>query len=235
MTSVGKHAIRTVLGSLRRVTAGGVEIELEASVAKENKASLEDTFSQYRTVVKREFDRLVSAHNVNSLHQRVAIKVIDEHVTNRNWRSTIYVADVLFASALYRLVDYYPKGGGRGLVYSARYGIIGRAWRLEADIPPTEVEPEADELIRGWGMTRGEAVHAALESSRKQFACVALEYESGLVGILYIDHKEKDGLPENLVTTIKAADECKSLAAAVAGVASGIAGLGPQLELFEES
>jgi hypothetical protein len=233
-TRTGKRFLIGLSGSVRRVKAGGIEIELKAETAAENKANLEEVFADYRRAVNSEFDRLVRAHHVKSLHDRLAENIITPKV-QRGVRSTVYVADILFASALYRLVGYYPRGGGRGLVYSIRYGIIGKTWRLEGnqhELVPTDQE----QLVSLWGMTKPEALHAVRDSARQGFACIIIESGDALVGLIYIDHKTSDGfsLSESACREIESSQEFKALASAVGKVTSEIAGRGPQLAIFGE-
>ena len=50
---------------------------------------------------------------------------------NAGYRATVHIPDVLFSDTLYQLLDYWPKGKGGGRRFSARFGILGLAWRLE--------------------------------------------------------------------------------------------------------
>jgi hypothetical protein len=112
----------------------------------------------------------------------------------KDLRCTIYVPDPLFGErVLYQLVDYYPKGGGRGRRLSWRFGAVGRAWRLETDDVWPGVEQDVDVLVDAWGMSRAEAHTAG--AGRTAFGCVLLrrvrdgeDLPTGeLLALLYMD------------------------------------------------
>jgi hypothetical protein len=76
------------------------------------------------------------------------------------FRCTIHVSDILFADDLYQLLNHYPRSGGSGVGrrFSVRYGIIGRAWRLNQHQGEGDARAESKEdLVRYWGMTQEEA------------------------------------------------------------------------------
>lgn len=96
--------------------------------------------------------------------------------------------DALFKNSYYQLIDYLPTGGNRGRAWSVRYGMVGRAWRLEKDSWNGEIPSSEEGLIHDWGMTRDEA----RGSARQTMLCCILKTSAGTpVGALYIDAKGK--------------------------------------------
>jgi hypothetical protein len=107
------------------------------------------------------------------------------------FRSTIFVQDVLFEDVIYQLLDYYPKGRGRGRTFSRRFGILGRTWRTGQHETEGRIPAEVDDLVRYWGMTSDEAARAG--QGRHSFSCVVLkETQDSPVGVLYLDAREPD-------------------------------------------
>ena len=103
----------------------------ELVFSREAKASADEVLENYRKQIKSECDRRAEVLRLwdklqNVVEAHLLGKVLDKE---KDFRSTIYVPDVLFQDTLYQLLDYYPEGGGRGRRKSLRFGIIGLAWR----------------------------------------------------------------------------------------------------------
>jgi hypothetical protein len=106
------------------------------------------------------------------------------------------VQDLLFADALYQLLDYYPyQGSGRGRSFSSRSGIIGKAWRLGKSQYAEVVPVEEGKLILDWGMTRAEADNAG--HGRQSFACVVLGSADEKLGLVFFDSPSPKAFGEN--------------------------------------
>ena len=118
-TASGIRALNAIFGGLRRVKGLGFEFELSPQEAAEIKATLEEQFTEYRDRVKTEFDRLAEEHSVFTRCSQVAEQEIAVQLNNPDttFQCTVYVEDLLFQETLYRLVDYYPSGGGAGKTY----------------------------------------------------------------------------------------------------------------------
>lgn len=203
-------------GRVGEVSALGVTLKLTPEAAQENKFSVERTFAEYRDLITKEYARLVHVHRLEDKLRTLVREVVYPCLSpaqRAGTRATIYCADVLFDQCLVQLTNYYPSEPDKaGRVFSIRYGIIGQAWRtdspqIRADIPtamlirgPT-VDPEegTDQLVRNWALTREEADQAAY--GRQSFACLPLREGSSsdgtVVGLLYLDHKEKDVFGSN--------------------------------------
>lgn len=234
--------LSAVASRVRRVNAFGVELELNAESAARVRATIEEVFGDYRNQINRAFDRLVRIHGVTEAHQRTvdaAVAVLNDEAKD-SYRSTLYVRDALFLDRLYQLVDYHPRGRGRGRTFSVRYGIVGRAWRLDRDQLEEDVPPTVEELVTKWGMTREEAAGAG--HGHRSFAAVVLRNSTKhRVGLLYIDAEpagafsDRAGDPHHAVPLAirKAADET-GLVAALTELGRQMAEGAPEIRLPPE-
>lgn len=177
-------------------------------------------------------------------------------------RGTVHVADIVFDRFLYQLIDYYPiprgGSGGSGRRFSQRYGIIGRAWRLEHSlgagnalppVSPNATAPQKEEweqktklrLIEQWGMFEEEA--NPVSHGRPSYLCVILRTEDGIQGLLFIDSStenafgsdgSEEGHESDVLMVAKELQEhetCKVLAKAVGEVMKPLRLLGPNLRV----
>lgn len=179
-----------------------------------------------------EFDRQVARFDISRLCAQVAEDVIEPTLGDRNakYRCTVYVPDIVFKGALYRLLDYYPGGNGSGSVYSDRYGIIGRSWRLGEPLHEPTVPGDRKDLIEKWGMNREEAAR----QEDKSFATVLLreDREKPPVGLLYVE-SEGGVLADDLCARLESDPKVIALTEAVARLMAQMRGRGPSLELFQ--
>lgn len=225
----GSELFRGLIGRVRSISAGGFGVELTEEAAAELKASLEQVFDEYRKQARAEFARLAYRHDVEQLRNTLARTLI-EPATAKKFKCTVYVPDVLFEDALYCLLDYFPKGAARGRTYSIRYGIIGKAWRLQQPQLESRVPGKTDSLIGSWGMTAAEATHA---SSRDQaLLCVVLKSEDQPVGILFAE-SEPDAFAKDLVKQIEDSPQTARLADAVGKTLASMREKGPALRVFD--
>lgn len=241
----GQRLIRPVLRRLRGVSAGGFALELSEQAAIATKADVQGTIQDYADRLREQFERLEHSENVRH-HMVKAMEELFRYrdVTQSGIRATVHIADALYVDALYQLVDYWPGGRGGGRRFSTRFGILGRAWRLQKSehepSVPTWTEENEDglrELIREWGMTREQATSSA--SGRKSFVCVLLEdAEDTPVGILYLDAEEEKAFvfdeknPDLVIDRLEESPHVKALGRAVGRVHAEIAKVGPGLRLL---
>lgn len=270
VTEKGARFLVYLLRRVRRVSALGVEIELNPEAAVRTRRALDETFQDYRDLIQSEFDREAERRSVAAIldklveedvipylkaraggpiaaasarrHRAMASIPYFNTKTRRRvatdsarrhralaFRATIYVEDMLFKEALYQLVDYVPSGKGRGRIYSTRFGIIGRTWRLERSDCEPVVSDDITELVRNWGMTRIEA--AAAGQGHQSFVCVLLRHEDLRVGLLYLDAPEPDAFGEDVLDRLTP-EKTAPLAKAVGGVVTSLAVRGPRVEIF---
>ncbi len=231
-TKRGSAVVQGIVGSMRRVKAFGVEFELGQEEGRRIKATLEETFTGFRKEVESEFDRQVEIHDVARLCARVAEELIEPCRKDQKepYRCTVYVPDIVFSDVLYRLLDYYPGGDGKGSIYSARFGIIGRSWRLSEPLHEQIVPGDRKLLIKEWGMTGEEA--AGQEA--KSFVAFPLRQgpASPAAGLLYVESSEEAFDPDPR-TRLEGQPSVEALTEAVAGVMREMRGRGPLLELFQ--
>jgi hypothetical protein len=239
LTQQGSALLDKLPGRVKRVSAFGVELELNVETSTVVRENAEETFSAYRTRIAREFDRLIHINAVNDLRR----EVVENYVVNalqpsakRTFRCTIHVPDVLFEEAMYQLLDYYPKGGGRGRAFSLRFGIVGRTWRLGDSQIQGSVDPGTRALVENWGMTSQEA--AAAGQGRRSFASVLLRDDTGVqVAVFYIDAQEENAFgtedqERDLAAAVEEGARENGLTAVVASVSKEMRQRGPSIRLL---
>jgi hypothetical protein len=232
LSEPGRKVLKDLLASVKKLKAFGVELELgNDEDARKLKLNLEDQFRTYRAEVIAEFDSQAKRYNVGRKLAKVVKEVIVptlEDPKNKPYRCTIYVEDIVFKNALYRLLDYYPGGDGKGSTYSSRFGIIGRSWRLEKSQGPTEVSDDREALVNTWGMTLEEA--ASKQSAKWYLAYLLQDEEETAIGLLYIESESK--LSGDLRSELDSAESVGILTTKVEKVMENMRGRGPELELF---
>jgi hypothetical protein len=180
-----------VASRVRRLNVLGVELEFTEEQSREIRRDVESVLASYRRQVVDEFDHWVDVYDIVRLHDEVVHSYIKPSLiegARPDLRSTIYVPDLILMDGLYQLINYFPRGGGRGRVITNRFGLVGRAFRAERSEADDEVPTSERELILNWGMTLSEARRAGHE--RESFACVLLEHQHRIVGGVYVDAKK---------------------------------------------
>lgn len=207
---VGIAALGTVIWSrnLRRMMirlqrhvtkakVGPVEVEFGAEAAKDVKASIGLDLKDFEAAAMSEYDRQARRKQLaQRLHAAVEeVRKMEHFEKADHVRATVHVEDVIFAGHLYQLLDYQPDKTGRGRRWSERYGILGRAWRLQKSIFSNSALGTGDSkqtLIESWGMNLAEAEQASRTEARQSFLCILLRVQTRQVGVLFLDAKRKD-------------------------------------------
>ncbi len=155
-------------------------------------ASAEMTFRGYRLETRAKYEALVSGLRIGELHRALVDEVLVPRIGGiqnaMDLRTTIHVADILFAESYYQLLPYYPiaKVPGDGRSWSVRYGIVGKTWRQGTFNAEGNLAMSEEDLIREWGMTEDEARTA--KSTRPSLLAVVLsEVERQPVAVFYAD------------------------------------------------
>jgi len=207
--------LKGVLDRVTRFKGGGFEVDLTAKESSQVKENLAESIRAFRKPVKQEFDRQAKVERIKKAVQRIHQEVLRDALTSQahDCQATVYVADVVFQGLLYRLLDYYPRGGGSGKVYSIRFGIIGKAWRLEESLHAT-VPADTRVLIEEWGMTIAET--ATVGGSAKTFVCIVLKDAQGRrIGLLFVQSTAEDAFVEDVVARLEQSPAVAALSAAV--------------------
>lgn len=230
-TKSGSAVAEKIFSRTRRVSLFGVELELGEEEGRRIKATLEEEFEDFRKDVKAEFDRQANGFDVSRLCAEVCEQVIEPLLKKRRgeYRCTVYVPDIVFKDALYRLLDYYPGGKGRGSTYSERFGIIGRTWRLHESQYEKTVPGDRKTLITSWGMNREEA--AGQEAKSFVTFLLAEKGETPSVGLLYIEAEEK-AFRKDPIPVLSRDPRIMELTTAVGLVMKEMRKRGPMLQLF---
>jgi hypothetical protein len=183
------YRLARLLRPFRSVKLFGAEFQLSEEVG----ADAEQAIEILRKQVKRQVDILVESYAVRAKLEAVihdVQEILHKRSQLKDLRFTLHTPDILFADTLYQLVDYYPRGGGRGRTFSFRFGIIGLAWRARGSFVRGEVPTDPQELVRRWGMSNEEAV--ASGGGRQSFAAILLNDEVETpIAIFYMDTAEK--------------------------------------------
>lgn len=205
---INPRRLRELLRPFRSLKMFGAEFVLSEKLSEEIGKDAEEAFILYRKQAKREYDRLVDRYDLRqkleSVIQSDVTRVLGSVHNIPGFRCTIHVPDILFKDTIYQLLDYYPTGGRRGRAWSARFGMIGKAWRLRESEIRGSVPTDARKLMLEWGMTSEEA--AASGQGRKSFACVVLRDgevmagEGTAVGIFYMDSTEENAFGSDTAT-----------------------------------
>jgi hypothetical protein len=223
----GRRLIRPILRRVRKVAGpGGWAIELSEEAAAITKRDVQGALNEYASALNAELSRLAHAERVRDRMIAAVEELLDTQPADL--RATVHIQDALYVSALYQLVDYWPRGRGSGRRFSARFGILGRAWRLEQSQHNGDIE--VSELIERWGMTQEEAADAA--RGRKSFVCILLRHEQTRVGVLYMDAPRAGAFSDG-IERVAESPAVSALAASVDRVWKEIAKRGPGLELLE--
>lgn len=219
----------------------------------EVKATLEETFARYRKEVRDKYDQAVKKKSLDDKLKSLLspeskiMKEIDaarkasdqSRAAIQDYRCTLHVPDLLFAETFYQLVEYFPRVAGeekRGRTWSYRFGFIGRAWRLETSDMQGTVSTNLEDLIDGWGMTKGEAEAAGKD--RKSFMAVLLRHNAVPVGLFYMDSKEEHAFGPKKDTRLfdcvegelKRLEIIKDLAA----IREDLSGQSPKIKIYTE-
>lgn len=215
----------------RSVKLFGAEFVLAEGVGPD----AEQTINTYRSQLKREYDVRIAQHALRAKLQGVLkSNALAKAMRAQNLRCTIHVPDALFRESLYQLMDYYPKGGGHGRAWSERYGIIGRAWRLNEPQMKGNVPTDQKRLISDWGLTLEEAEG----DMRKSFFCAILKNkEQTPVGIFYMDSVAEDAFgdpskKDELQEAILKECEQRGVTEALSKISSELQSRGPRIQIY---
>lgn len=245
--------LRRTSHSLSRIKAAGVEVEFSEESARSVRESFDSSYKEFLEGARREYDRQAKIHGLrNKLEDAVrAVRTacVNGCEISSSCRATVHVPDVVFSRYIYQLLDYSPRGKGRGRRFSERFGIVGRSWRLSRSLgegnalAPTMIGNDpVDSLITGWGMTRVEAEGS--REKRRSFLCILLKVGPASsresVGVLYVDDETLNAFGDNASATAHAValesdPAVGSLALGVAAVMSKLGEGGAFLELEEST
>lgn len=238
--------ISQILRNFRSFKIFGGEFVISEEGAKEISQTVEETFETYQKQTKREFDRLARVHRIRERLEGVVQQNLNRALQEEklggiqdigDFRCTIYVPGILFAETLYQLLDYYPRGGGRGRTWSIRFGIVGKAWRSGEHLAEGHVPSDPRQLILQWGMTTEEATWAGQQ--RSSFLCAILRDErETAVGLFYMDSTQEDAFGSDSHTQKRLFDSVakgcieKGLTNALAQLDEELRRFSPQIRIY---
>ncbi|HEV8697193.1 MAG TPA: hypothetical protein VGQ89_05815 [Candidatus Limnocylindrales bacterium] len=177
--------ISRLLAPLTSVKVFGQELTFRSSDPVTRSAV--DTFLGYRDDTRDRYRALVKGHRIAELHEQLIRDCCPSAISATRFRSTIHVADILFAESYYQLLPYWPCGGGEARSWSIRYGIVGNTWRHGTSQGVVDIKEHADKLIDVWGMTSEEAQVAMHGAAQSLIAVVLRDSANRVVGLFYAD------------------------------------------------
>ncbi|ATG47131.1 hypothetical protein CEW89_05815 [Celeribacter ethanolicus] len=188
---------------VKKVSAGGVQIEINAETVQLVQRQLHGTFQELIESSTEEYERMADIQEIPT-HLKNAI--VENGLKNvSDLRATVHVNDVIFPEYLYQLVDYYPRGGGGHRRNSQRYGIIGRSWRSSESHGTGDAFAgigSVEALVENWGMTHEEAQGQV--SARPSSMSIVVRHEEIPVGILFVDSTSTDAFGNDTQATERA-------------------------------
>ena len=189
------------ISAVQKIEIAGVKLEIDTAVVDKVKKFLGGSLGKLMKEAKVQYDKMASQLLVEERLAEVVRVGLREILAQRGFatwpddlRATIHVPDIVFKDYMYQLVDYYPNAyrertAGRRL--SQRFGIVGRAWRLQQSMGRGRAVsgPDAsNQLIMYWGMQPDQADDRS--HHRPATLCVMLidaQDNNTRVGLLYID------------------------------------------------
>jgi hypothetical protein len=238
--------LRRIFGTgtrlVRKVSAGGVVMEINAEAVDEVRDKLRASFRELVSSARDEFERMADLQDLDRHLEAVVESALLPKIAGgrpAGLRATIHVRDIVFRDYLYQLVDYYPLGGGAHRRFSLRYGIIGRSWRTGKSHGTGNAFgtlASTETLVEEWGMTRDET-HGVL-NPRPSCLSVLLRVDTVPVGIVYIDATARDAFgdtktAQKLVAALEIEPLVVKLAVAVERTLTPLRVGGPNLDLKE--
>lgn len=225
---------------VRKISAGGVEMEISSEAVDEVRQQLRGSFRELVGNARDEYERMADLQDVDVRLAAVIEKQLVPSLGGARppgLRATIHVKDIVFKDYLYQLVDYHPAGGGAHRRFSQRFGIIGRSWRTGKSHGTGNAFGSAaseESLVEEWGMNRDET-HGVL-NTRPSCLSVLLRSAGVDVGILYVDSSKRDAFGNDRAAQIysvslEAEPLVVGLAAAVERVLAPLRAAGPNLDL----
>jgi hypothetical protein len=112
-------------------------------------------------------------------------------------RATMYVPGFT-DEQLVQVTNYLPAENPARIVvgrrFSVRYGIIGRAFRLRTALYNWEVNNDGNQLVRYWGLTRGEAYKQGAEKTSLMALPIPPDQSNDPLAIIFIEAKGSNQL-----------------------------------------
>ncbi len=220
----------------------------EFVLSEEAKSSTEGILTKYKKQVKEQFDKWIQRKNLTfsfhaviqeDIHEFFAVHNIDKS----SFRFTIHVPDLLVENTLYQLLDYYPKGKGAGRVKSIRFGIIGKAWRLQQSQVNANVSTDETNLITDWGMTKKEVEESGAGSRNISHAAIILKDKSIPLGVFYIDaplsnafndpRNYNSDVSKQLIQKVEEACKTKGVIEILSKLSEELRGKAPLIKLYD--
>lgn len=201
MSRVAAARLASIFGRFRSLKLLGAEVAFSEEGARRLASDAEHVFDEFRRQADLEFQRQARRQDLRRklelVFQSYSPDIGDDDKLRTcagrpGFRCAIHVPDILFTDTLYQLLDYYPKQdrGGAGRRFSTRFGIIGRAWRLNEHQGEEAAAHSKEALIREWGMTDEEAESHSRQ--RPAYVCAVLQDQKGLpLGVLFVDSTER--------------------------------------------
>lgn len=146
----------------------------EAYLDKLEYADMEELFSTFKDELDAQFG--IAGINLSTIPHRATLWVPG------------FTGDELVQATSYLGTKPPSTRPVIGRRFSARYGIIGRAWRLRTTLYNWDVNNRSNGLIRYWGLTKREAVaQGDRHHSLMAFVIGSAEKDSEPLGVIYLE------------------------------------------------
>lgn len=191
-------ALVKALRSVKAASVWGVEF----SLTPESNEQLRDNFSRALSSLREDTNRYVEGSDPDKiLISQIANAFLKDLASSSiksvpYGRMTLHIQDPLFSKVLIQATPYYLFDKSeigirttRNRRKSIRYGLIGRAWRLNASQSMKNIEHSEIELINAWGALRSEAKR--YDGDRRWATALVVKDPdtANSIGILYFDDK----------------------------------------------
>lgn len=138
--------------------------KLEPGQIDKDRFLLKEQYKQIERLIGVQYVTVAKASNIKSSSRSLYVKIrslLDDLHIPQPTRVTFYVPSYL-SESLVQITQYYgPKQFYSekqiGRQFSIRYGIIGKAWRLQTHLINSNVSNVSNELVKAWGLTLQEA------------------------------------------------------------------------------
>lgn len=186
-TSVGVGPVSLAVGDMSAVKQGikARYAEVDEAIVKTykdkiDKSDLEGMFKRLKVELDAQIERAYGVKMADVRH-----------------RATMYVPGFT-DEQLVQVTNYLPAENPARIVvgrrFSVRYGIIGRAFRLRTALYNWEVNNDGNQLVRYWGLTRGEAYKQGAEKTSLMALPIPPDQSNDPLAIIFIEAKGSNQL-----------------------------------------
>ena len=173
-------------------------VKIAGTSLSEQKAQLANTQKKIDEEISKQYQKIIADKELDKSFDSFCTMIyhcLDERgntMATTPHRRTLfvptYMSDHLIQAAEYRGYKYDSESKKFGRIFSVRYGIIGKAWRLRCPLYNPSVDNDNDALVRDWGLTRKEASKQGTQKrALLAFPIPDDDDESDPLGVIYLE------------------------------------------------